>query len=41
MMTAMLQGQMGQGSPDEEAAMMYIIKKLNERADELEASTDN
>jgi hypothetical protein len=41
MMTAMLQGQVGQGSPDEEAAMMYIIKKLNERADELEASTDN
>ena len=41
MMTAMLQGQLGQGSPEEETAMRYIIKKLNARADELEASSDN
>ena len=41
MMTGMLEGQMGQVSPEEEAAMLYIVKKLNERADELEASTDN
>jgi hypothetical protein len=41
MMTGMLEGQMGQATPEEEAAMRYLIKKLNERADELEASTDN
>ena len=41
MMTAMLQGQLAQASPEEQAAMQYIIKKLNQRADELEATSDN
>jgi hypothetical protein len=41
MMTAMMQGQLGQGTPEEDAAMRYIIRKLNERADELEASSQN
>ncbi|MHC4208476.1 MAG: M16 family metallopeptidase [Planctomycetota bacterium] len=41
MMAAMMQGQVGQASPEEDAAMRYIIRKLNERAAELEASSEN
>ena len=38
MMAAMLGGQAAEASPDEAAAIGYIVRKLNERADELEAS---
>ncbi|MHC4218931.1 MAG: M16 family metallopeptidase [Planctomycetota bacterium] len=41
MMAGMLETQLGQASPDEAAAMQYIVKKLNERADELEYEADN
>ena len=41
MMAAMMQGQIGQATPEEDAAIRYIIQKLNERAAELEASSEN
>jgi predicted Zn-dependent peptidase len=41
MMAAMLEGQLDRASPDEAPAIRYIIKKLNERIDELEAASED
>jgi predicted Zn-dependent peptidase len=41
MMAGMMEAQMAQAGPEEQAAMRYLVKKLNERAAELEAASDN